>query len=152
MTGYNYPDDFYDDALAKQTPTGAYNSASLTDAVSKPPHYDLGKYQAIDVIVEVAKTITDPVEATFASHMLKYALRWPRKGGLQDLYKERQYLDWLIAHVEQRTGGVAPIRGTCPSSAELPPNLRAAVLRESGIGDVRPVMAAEADRLSGDVL
>jgi hypothetical protein len=78
----------------------------LFDDVAKPSHYQFGAFQAVDVIVAVAATIPDSVEAVHSSHLLKYALRWPRKGGLKDLYKARWWLDRLIDKVQRRTDGV----------------------------------------------
>jgi hypothetical protein len=78
----------------------------LFDDVAKPNHYQFGAFQAVDVIVAVAATIPDSVEAVHSSHLLKYALRWSRKGGLKDLYKARWWLDRLIDRVQRRTDGV----------------------------------------------
>ena len=37
-----------------------------------------------------------------AGCVIKYAARYKAKDGLQDLRKARWYIDWLIAHLENR--------------------------------------------------
>lgn len=106
---------------------------SLMDDVAHPKHYQLGGVETIDVIEGVAEAITKGgAEACAAGNVIKYITRFPRKGGLKDLYKARWYLDRLIRHVENETDGVH-----IPSEPEYAPDdvaFRKATLDELAAG------------------
>lgn len=72
-------------------------SGTLTgDTIRAPRHY-------------VAQGI-QPIEYIYANKMgflegnvIKYVTRYRAKGGVEDLRKARQYLDWLIEHETKRS-------------------------------------------------
>lgn len=71
------------------------------EEVNHPSHYisDAGIES-----IEVIDAFTDHLvgrEATYTGNILKYTMRWKKKGGLKDLKKARWYLERLIAHVEK---------------------------------------------------
>lgn len=68
------------------------------DPVEKPAHYTVGPVEVIDIIRQQQGSA---VEFHYEAALLKYALRWRYKNGVQDLKKARVYLDWLIDHKEQ---------------------------------------------------
>ena len=41
-----------------------------------------------------------------AGNVIKYVARYERKGGVDDLKKARQYLDWLIRDLEADANGL----------------------------------------------
>jgi hypothetical protein len=100
MTGHNYPDHFYADALARdEKPLGAYRS---TDPVTKPAHYQRAGIETIDYI----RATLDGAgfEAYCIGNVLKYVSRYREKGGVEDLRKAQVYLGWAI----QPTSGNRP--------------------------------------------
>ena len=108
MTGLNYPDNLYADALYRPrqgiqgvpgTPIGAYRS---TDPVTKPAHYQRAGIETIDYI---RATLDGPgFEAYCIGNVLKYVSRYREKGGVEDLRKAQVYLGWAI----QPTSGNRP--------------------------------------------
>lgn len=90
----------------------------LMDDVVCPAHYRFESFDAIDVVEAVARTIPRGDDAANTGNILKYMMRWPRKDGLKDLYKARQYLDRLIRIVESRTGGAPAEASQHPMMAE----------------------------------
>jgi len=72
----------------------------MRDSINSPQHYRFAGFEAIDIIEAVSRTIAEPKWAFLNSNVLKYVMRWPRKGGLRDLKKARWYLDRLIADME----------------------------------------------------
>lgn len=63
----------------------------MVDNVNHPAHYETGKFECIDVMVE-----TQGVEATISfcvCNALKYLYRHKRKNGREDIQKARWYLD-----------------------------------------------------------
>ena len=67
----------------------------MSDMVNSPAHYNQGKYECIDVMVE-----TFGIEATKNFCLLnafKYVWRAGDKNGLEDLKKARFYLDYYIS-------------------------------------------------------
>lgn len=63
--------------------------------VNHPCHYTKGKVECIDAI-ESATVGLVGIVAVLTGNVIKYIFRWRWKGGLQDLYKCRWYLNRLI--------------------------------------------------------
>ena len=68
------------------------------DVVNKPVHYQ-GRVECIEAI-EAATAGLAGIEAVCTANVLKYAWRWKKKNGVQDLRKARWYLDRLISALE----------------------------------------------------
>lgn len=66
----------------------------MADNVNHPSHYELGKYQCIDVMDEVFGE--EAVNNFCLLNAFKYLWRSNRKNGLEDLQKARWYLNRLI--------------------------------------------------------
>lgn len=70
------------------------------DVIHHPNHYmSSSGLEAIDVI----KAFTEDLkgyQAICDGNVIKYILRWPKKNGLEDLYKAKEYLELLIQDVE----------------------------------------------------
>jgi hypothetical protein len=116
MSGLNYPDHFYADALRPQKPAGAYDAAKLceetiaiagsqdrADPVTKPAHYQRAGIETIDYIR--ATLDGGGFEGYCIGNVLKYVSRYREKGGVEDLRKAQVYLGWAIS----------PNRDTTPS-------------------------------------
>lgn len=71
------------------------------DMVNHPEHYQSGKIETIDVIEEFTKDLKG-IEASDTANIIKYACRWKRKNGVEDLRKLVWYADHLINHIETK--------------------------------------------------
>lgn len=69
------------------------------DMVNHPEHYQSGKIETIDVIEEFTKDLKG-IEASDTANIIKYACRWKRKNGVEDLRKLVWYANHLINHIE----------------------------------------------------
>ena len=71
------------------------------DMVNHPSHYksETG-LEAIDVIEAFTFDLLG-IEAFCTGNTRKYLCRWKKKNGLEDLKKDRWYLNRLIDHVEK---------------------------------------------------
>ena len=72
------------------------------DAVNPPSHYMSNGIEAIDVI----ESFTDELHGVYAvltAQVIKYILRWNKKGGVEDLKKARWYLERLINKLDKTT-------------------------------------------------
>lgn len=66
----------------------------MADNVNQPAHYETGKFECIDVMVE-----TQGVEATqnfCVCNALKYVYRHKKKNGMEDLQKAIWYLNKAV--------------------------------------------------------
>lgn len=70
----------------------------MSDNVNHPEHYTQGGVECIDAIRAAAGS---SFWAFCAGNVLKYVWRHRAKNGLEDLYKARQYLTWLIEAEEK---------------------------------------------------
>lgn len=76
--------------------------ASEFDVVSKPEHYNTnlpGGVEVIDIIAAQTAGLSG-MQAVAQANLIKYALRWQKKNGAEDLKKARAYIDRLITEVE----------------------------------------------------
>ena len=69
--------------------------------VNHPEHYQSGKIETIDVIEEFTKDLKG-IEASDTANIIKYACRWKRKNGVEDLRKLIWYANHLINHIETK--------------------------------------------------
>ena len=77
------------------------------DNINKPEHYQiLPGVEARDIINAVTRNMTGE-EAVDTANVLKYVLRWKKKGGREDLEKARKYLNWLIDYERIAERGAA---------------------------------------------
>ena len=73
----------------------------MADNVNHPSHYETGKFECIDVMVE-----TQGVEATkdfCVCNALKYLYRHKRKNGLEDIKKAIWYLNKFVELEEEKS-------------------------------------------------
>lgn len=68
----------------------------MNDPVQHPDHYTSGGIECIDAIKSAVSGITDPFEAYCTGNVIKYAWRWFRKNGTQDLEKAKQYIQFIL--------------------------------------------------------
>jgi|TARA_R100001369_G_scaffold10497_1_gene23534 hypothetical protein len=59
------------------------------DIIKKPPHYNQGGIEPIDYIVKNKLSYCE-------GNVVKYISRWKYKGGIEDLKKAKQYIDFII--------------------------------------------------------
>ena len=71
------------------------------DNVNHPDHYKSGNLETIQVIEEFVKDLKG-IEASDTANILKYACRWKRKNGVEDLKKLVWYANHLINHIENK--------------------------------------------------
>ena len=70
------------------------SGAHIDDPVNHPSHYETGKFECIDVMVE-----TMGIDATMefcVCNAFKYLYRHKRKNGIQDLEKAKWYIEKYI--------------------------------------------------------
>lgn len=74
----------------------------MADNVNHPAHYETGKFECIDVMVE-----TQGVEATMdfcVCNALKYIYRHRKKNGVEDIKKADWYLKKYLELAESEEG------------------------------------------------
>ena len=74
----------------------------MADNVNHPTHYETGKFECIDVMVE-----TQGVEATMdfcVCNALKYIYRHRKKNGVEDIKKADWYLKKYLELAESEEG------------------------------------------------
>lgn len=74
--------------------------------VSHPSHYQSSSgIESIEVIEAFTEDL-EGVEAIYTGNILKYAMRWNKKGGVQDLKKIMWYTQRLINFIENKEGKI----------------------------------------------
>lgn len=75
---------------------------SKPDIINHPPHYqsECG-LEVIDVIEAFCANLQG-VEATDTGNIIKYACRWKKKNGVEDLKKIIWYAQHLIKHLKKK--------------------------------------------------
>lgn len=66
----------------------------VNDAVNHPQHYCTGKYECIDVMIEIFGI--EAVKTFCLLNAFKYNYRSGRKNGLEDIQKAKRYIDKYI--------------------------------------------------------
>jgi len=69
------------------------------DMVHQPKHYTQGKYETIDVIMDVTQHLPGD-QGYLVGNIIKYLSRYHFKNGVEDLDKASVYLKWLSEHVD----------------------------------------------------
>lgn len=78
------------------------NYESTDKMVSHPDHYQsVNGLEVIDVIEAFTEGL-EGIEATDTGNILKYACRWSKKNGIQDLEKIIWYAQHLINHLKEK--------------------------------------------------
>lgn len=73
----------------------------MNDMINHPKHYKAKNgMEAIDVIEAFTERLSG-IEATDTGNIIKYALRWKEKNGVEDLKKIVWYANHLINHLEK---------------------------------------------------
>lgn len=81
---------------------GLYESAD--SMVSHPDHYQSSSgLEVIDVIKAFTENLAG-IEAVYTGNIIKYACRWKKKNGIQDLEKLICYATLLINHLKDEKG------------------------------------------------
>ena len=74
--------------------------------VSHPNHYQSGRgLEVIDVIEAFTEDLKG-IEATDTGNIIKYACRWNKKNGIQDLEKIMWYTQHLIDHLKEKENDI----------------------------------------------
>lgn len=85
------------------TKDGLYESEDKM--VSHPSHYQVGKYEALDIIQEATKDLTG-IFAIDTGHILRYILRWNKKGSArQNIEKAIFYCTHLLKALDEAEEG-----------------------------------------------
>jgi hypothetical protein len=73
----------------------------MGDNVNHPEHYQsIAGVEAIDILNDVVKDLPGK-QAAMLWNSMKYLFRFQKKNGVEDLKKARNYLDYLIADMEE---------------------------------------------------
>lgn len=70
--------------------------------VSHPSHYQSDKGLEVIDVIEAFTSDLKGIEATDTGNILKYACRWNKKNGIQDLEKILWYTTHLINHLKEK--------------------------------------------------
>lgn len=73
----------------------------MKDDAIRPAHYVKGGMVCIDVIKAMVED-QDGFEGHCLGTVVEYLWRWKKKGGLQDLLKAREFLNYMIEYVEEK--------------------------------------------------
>lgn len=104
--GQNYDGSMCNECdIYKENYPFEHDEEKREDLVNHPSHYTNGKFECIDVIIDILTWHRDPVAAWFTGQVVKYIWRWPLKNGLEDLKKAQFYLNRLIVYLEEETEG-----------------------------------------------
>ena len=76
---------------------------SQNDTVNSPKHYlsNTKNLEVIDIIEAFTENLQG-VEATDTGNIIRYACRWKKKNGIEDLKKLRWYVTHLIEYLEKK--------------------------------------------------
>lgn len=66
-----------------------------TDVVNSPKHYTQGKFETIDVIMDITKDLPGD-EGYLVGNIVKYISRYNIKNGQEDLEKSQWYVKRLL--------------------------------------------------------
>lgn len=69
--------------------------------VSHPKHYQSETGLEVIDVIEAFTFDLKGIEAVCTANIIKYACRWPKKNGVQDLKKIQWYTQHLIEHLEK---------------------------------------------------
>lgn len=70
------------------------------EMVNSPDHYNQGKFETIDIIMDVTQHMPGP-EGFLVGNVIKYMDRFYFKGGLEDLEKARWYINKLMELIQE---------------------------------------------------
>lgn len=84
--------------------------------VSHPEHYQSDKGIEVIDVIEAFTDGLNGIEATDTGNIIKYACRWKRKNGIEDLEKIIWYTQHLIDHLKSEK--ITDITGTAWINAE----------------------------------
>jgi Protein of unknwon function (DUF3310). len=74
--------------------------------VSHPRHYQSKKGLEVIDVIEAFTDGLHGIEATDTGNIIKYACRWKRKNGIQDLEKIMWYVQHLIEYLEKEDDAI----------------------------------------------
>lgn len=78
------------------------NYESNDKMVSHPDHYQSGSGLEVIDVIEAFTDGLNGIEATDTGNIIKYACRWSKKNGIQDLEKILWYTQHLINHLKNK--------------------------------------------------
>jgi hypothetical protein len=70
--------------------------------VSHPEHYQSNNGLEVINVIEAFTADLSGIEATDTGNIIKYACRWKKKNGIQDLKKIMWYTTHLIEYLEKK--------------------------------------------------
>ena len=73
-----------------------------TPSVSHPPHYAGGRGMEVIDVIENFTDGLNGIEATDTGNIIKYACRWKKKNGIEDVKKLVWYGTHLIQYLERQ--------------------------------------------------
>lgn len=71
----------------------------MADMINHPPHYTQGKYETLDIILDVTKHLPGN-QAVLVGKVIKYMSRYHFKNGREDVEKARFYINKLLNLLE----------------------------------------------------
>ena len=90
---------YYEDDPSFSAKCDCMTDKPEADVVNHPSHYETGKFQCIDVMVEALGR--EEVKGFCICNAFKYLYRCRRKNGLEDIKKAKWYIDKFIELCEE---------------------------------------------------
>nr|DAS82787.1 MAG TPA: nucelotide kinase [Caudoviricetes sp.] len=87
-------DDKFDNFIPLKDVAPSVNEKPVNDSVNHPSHYATGKYECIDVMLEIFGV--EAVKTFCLLNAFKYNYRTGNKNGLEDIKKAKWYIDKYI--------------------------------------------------------
>ena len=75
------------------------SAKNMPDTVNHPAHYETGKYNCIDVMIETQGA--DTVANFCICNAFKYLYRWKNKNGIEDIKKAQWYIGKFLELQDQ---------------------------------------------------
>lgn len=79
--------------------SGNKSAKNMPDTVNHPAHYETGKYNSIDVMIETQGA--DTVANFCICNAFKYLYRWKNKNGIEDIKKAQWYIGKFLELQDQ---------------------------------------------------
>ena len=97
----------FDDIEAVAILDNTKNYESTDKMVSHPDHYQSTNGLEVIDAIEAFTDGLNGIEATDTGNIIKYACRWHKKNGIQDLEKILWYTQHLINHLKEKESNIS---------------------------------------------
>lgn len=72
----------------------------VNDLVHNPNHYQSSSGLDVKTVIKAFTEHLVGYQAVYTANVIKYICRWKKKDGVRDLYKAKEYIEYLIKEEE----------------------------------------------------